>query len=308
MPFCVIIFAVMVISFIEKIVNRVRVRFGEGFFTVFGICAFLFILCGLAIGVLGRGWLYAWLLVILGAVFGFLPVANFLIERRDERLEEVPLDGRVVELDERELLRREFKERREASRDGLKKSGGESAEKPGGRSFDDGFEKTTGRSFSDGAERVDEATKAALELEAAIARARIRKEEEKRRAAREAEERYEADRAAYLARKQRQVQEAYEREAKKAAEERKRREEQNKKNREFNENFFRESNIKKAPKAGIADGYFKGVSNSAELKKRYKDLMKIYHPDNTAGDADVMRRIKAEYEELVVFYQAYDKH
>lgn len=284
----------MNISFVEKWVNKVRDKFGEGFFTVFGICAFLFILCGLAIGVLGRGWLYAWLLVILGAVFAFLPVASFLINRRNERLEEELAggkiiessdDGRVVELDERGLNRRK-----------------------NSKVSDSNEKNQSNRATGFGGEVVDEATKAAIELEAAIAKARIRKEEEKRRKEREEELRYEADRAAYLARKERLIKEAYEREAKKAEQERKRREEQNRKNREFNENYFKESNVKKAPKAGIADGYFKGVSNSSELKKRYKDLMKIYHPDNTAGDADVMRRIKAEYEELVVFYQAYDKH
>ena len=306
MPFCVILFIVMIISFIEKIVNRVRERFGEGFFTVFGICAFLFILCGLAIGVLGRGWFYAWLLVLLGIVFGFLPVANFWILRRDAILDEIPEEGRVVELDDRELLRREFRDRRNArenSSEAVRNSRYDGKDAGTGSNA-----RKTGKSYGNGYEPVDEATKAALELEAAIAKARIRKEEEKQRAAREAEERYEADRAAYFARKERRIREAYEREAKKAAEERKRREEQSRKNKEFNENFFKESNIKKAPKPGIADGYFKGVSNSVELKKRYKDLVKIYHPDNTAGDADVMRKIKSEYEELVVFYQAYDKH
>ena len=42
--------------------------------------------------------------------------------------------------------------------------------------------------------------------------------------------------------------------------------------------------------------FFKGVKNVDELKKRYRDLLKIYHPDNNAGDSDVTRRIKEEYE------------
>ena len=34
------------------------------------------------------------------------------------------------------------------------------------------------------------------------------------------------------------------------------------------------------------------------LKKRYKDLMKIYHPDNICGDQEILIKINEEYEEL----------
>lgn len=269
----------MFIYNLKGILNRIKDKFGEGFFTVFGICAFLFMLCGLAIGLLGRGWLYAWLFVFFGAVFAFFPVANFLVDYYDEN---VPKEGRVVELSSDEVAKRN--EEKDINIDSPQKD----------------IKDKNSASI-----KVDDATKAALELEAALAKARIRKEKQRQNAIREAEERYEADRAAYLARKERLLREAYEREAKKAAQERARIEEERRKNREFNENVFKKNTIKKA---SLADGYFKGVSNSAELKKRYKDLMKIYHPDNTAGDADVMRKIKSEYEELTRFYAAYDKH
>lgn len=43
------------------------------------------------------------------------------------------------------------------------------------------------------------------------------------------------------------------------------------------------------------DFLFKGIDNEEGLKKRYKDLIKIFHPDNK-GDTDVMQVINREYE------------
>ncbi|MDO4513393.1 MAG: hypothetical protein Q4B72_05095 [Lachnospiraceae bacterium] len=45
-------------------------------------------------------------------------------------------------------------------------------------------------------------------------------------------------------------------------------------------------------------GLFGGVNSLLALKKRYKDLMKIYHPDNLCGDSSMVRIIHAEYEKL----------
>lgn len=44
--------------------------------------------------------------------------------------------------------------------------------------------------------------------------------------------------------------------------------------------------------------FFSGVKNTRALKKRYKDLIKIFHPDNGAGDTEVLQRINEEYETL----------
>lgn len=44
--------------------------------------------------------------------------------------------------------------------------------------------------------------------------------------------------------------------------------------------------------------FFRGVNNEIALKKRYKDLMKIFHPDNLNGDQEILLKIKEEYEEL----------
>lgn len=44
--------------------------------------------------------------------------------------------------------------------------------------------------------------------------------------------------------------------------------------------------------------FFRGVQNRSALKKRYKDLIKIYHPDNVAGDTEIIQKINEEYEAL----------
>ena len=43
---------------------------------------------------------------------------------------------------------------------------------------------------------------------------------------------------------------------------------------------------------------FSGVRNMRTLKKRYKELIKIFHPDSGTGDAEVLHIINEEYEAL----------
>ena len=43
---------------------------------------------------------------------------------------------------------------------------------------------------------------------------------------------------------------------------------------------------------------FAGVNSLLALKKRYKDLIKMFHPDNVAGDHEMILLINREYEEL----------
>ncbi|MCX4305803.1 MAG: hypothetical protein OSJ69_08360 [Acetatifactor sp.] len=40
---------------------------------------------------------------------------------------------------------------------------------------------------------------------------------------------------------------------------------------------------------------FAGVSNSLALRKRYRDLIKIFHPDNLFGDEELVQMINREY-------------
>lgn len=281
-------------SFWAKKRDKLKEKFGEGFFTVFGICAFLFVMCGLIIGLLGRGWLYAWLFVVLGGVFAVFPVINHLLDnnfRDTDNMVDITLSG----------YDREFgpsKGHRDNTVDINQK-----------RKFhtNTGNEPKAKESTVDikrKKESTMESTKAALELEAAIARARLLKEKEFEKKRRAEEERYEADKAAFEARKERE-RKYQEEKKKKEANQRRIREENAKKQKEFNENYFKRDNIKKAT---TGNGYFQGVRNSEELKKRYKDLLKIYHPDNSSGDAEITRQIHAEYKELVPFYKAYDKH
>lgn len=43
---------------------------------------------------------------------------------------------------------------------------------------------------------------------------------------------------------------------------------------------------------------FRGVNNPLALKKRYKDLMKMFHPDNISGDQEMVQLINEEYRVL----------
>lgn len=44
--------------------------------------------------------------------------------------------------------------------------------------------------------------------------------------------------------------------------------------------------------------FFTGVNNELTLKKRYKDLIKIYHPDNLGGDTGTLQEINRQYDKL----------
>lgn len=48
---------------------------------------------------------------------------------------------------------------------------------------------------------------------------------------------------------------------------------------------------------------FQGVKSQLALKKRYRDLLKMFHPDNIAGDHEMVLLINAAYEELKEEYE-----
>jgi len=52
--------------------------------------------------------------------------------------------------------------------------------------------------------------------------------------------------------------------------------------------------------------FFKGVEDTKSLKKRYKELLKIYHPDNMHGDNSLIQAINLEYENLKKIYMWYN--
>lgn len=44
--------------------------------------------------------------------------------------------------------------------------------------------------------------------------------------------------------------------------------------------------------------YFRSVNTLEELRKQYRDLLKIHHPDNPNGSTEATQEINKEYEEL----------
>lgn len=53
----------------------------------------------------------------------------------------------------------------------------------------------------------------------------------------------------------------------------------------------------------MAEMLFQGVNSHLALKKRYKDLIKMFHPDNIAGDHEMVLVINRIYEELKRDYE-----
>ena len=50
------------------------------------------------------------------------------------------------------------------------------------------------------------------------------------------------------------------------------------------------------------DMFFVGVEDKQALRKRYTDLVKIYHPDNRSGDVGTIQEINREYDRLQARY------
>lgn len=50
--------------------------------------------------------------------------------------------------------------------------------------------------------------------------------------------------------------------------------------------------------------FFIGVQSEIALKKRYKDLVRIYHPDNMCGDTETLQEINREYDRLRTVFAA----
>lgn len=47
----------------------------------------------------------------------------------------------------------------------------------------------------------------------------------------------------------------------------------------------------------MTNKYFRNVSTLEELRKQYKELLKLHHPDN-GGDVGIMQEVNAEYDAL----------
>lgn len=168
-----------------------------------------------------------------------------------------------------------------------------------------------------GESEIDRATR---DLESALLRRQQEKEEEKRR--REERDRLEAERMERIRRQQeefRRTDEEKKRIEREAMEklQRQRREKEAKeykareKRRQEQENFERSRKrwgSKTVTPMAVSGGYFAGVNTLSGLKKRYKELMKEYHPDNGSGNLDAMNRVQTEYDELLRFFKKVDSH
>lgn len=57
-----------------------------------------------------------------------------------------------------------------------------------------------------------------------------------------------------------------------------------------------------ADKSLNAKMFFLGVHDELSLKKRYRDLIKVYHPDSLNGDMHAMQAILKEYDDMKKAY------
>ncbi len=62
---------------------------------------------------------------------------------------------------------------------------------------------------------------------------------------------------------------------------------------------YQKEDIRTKPASVHGAMFFAGVNSPGSLKKRYKDLLKIYHPDNKCGDTDAIQEINREYQRLL---------
>lgn len=73
-------------------------------------------------------------------------------------------------------------------------------------------------------------------------------------------------------------------------------------NLEYEKNKWKkqQSAISSARNNTVIEGavFFCGVDNQLELRKRYRELLKIFHPDNRCGDTKTLLRIQREYENM----------
>lgn len=70
-----------------------------------------------------------------------------------------------------------------------------------------------------------------------------------------------------------------------------------------NEMKAQTSHVRSDRNMEMAEMLFQGVNSQLALKKRYKDLLKMFHPDNVAGDHEMVLVINKIYEDLKRDYE-----
>ena len=74
----------------------------------------------------------------------------------------------------------------------------------------------------------------------------------------------------------------------------------NREKAEFQNLKNRSDSLRKVPQLEYRQGiFFKGITDEKALKKRYKDLVKVFHPDTDSGDTYTLQNITREYETLL---------
>ena len=62
--------------------------------------------------------------------------------------------------------------------------------------------------------------------------------------------------------------------------------------------FFMPENKTERKEHEQMNKYFAGVKTVEELRKRYRELLKKYHPDNDGGSVEITQEINAEYDRI----------
>lgn len=75
------------------------------------------------------------------------------------------------------------------------------------------------------------------------------------------------------------------------------------KKQQYKSKLENEKSVYKSTAHINAGMYFLGVHDELSLKKRYRDLLKLFHPDSMNGDVDAMQAINNEYARLKKKYE-----
>jgi len=248
-------------KFLKKLNRKVHRRLGDNIYLIMLIMGVMLVFSGLIVGLLGRGWAWAWFLVAFGILLGFFPVVGYLMRDRESVKEEPEGPKAFTDEVESPMQRKKRQER-------------------------------------------EQENKKAIEFEALLAKQRIRRQEEERLKMEELKRREEQILKEAREQERKKIQDEEKKKRDKEKAEQKRREEQGAKWKKSGNNVYRGG--KKSGRQKKSE-YFDGVSTLSDLKKRYKDLVKIHHPDN-GGDADTLHAIQKEYNELERFFISFERH
>ena len=68
---------------------------------------------------------------------------------------------------------------------------------------------------------------------------------------------------------------------------------------DYRENWEQRQGGSRRKEQESSSGFFTGCKDAASIKRRYKDLCKVYHPDSGNGSAEIFNKITQEYDRLM---------